>query len=234
MRRSSPEAISPGQMYAAQPWSDAWSVAGITQLFEPMVHEQRKDTIRRVLAARRRSVTVLMDAPHDPHNGAAILRSADAFGLQEIHLLPREEEFLASNVVSKGTERWVDVVQHRSCSSAVDSLQSAGYSLVTTHPQGELVPEDLSEIERLCLVMGNEHHGVRRELVEASTQSVRIPMVGFVESLNVSVAAALLIRAACHNRPADLEAADFARLYARGLFRSVKRAREILAVAEPR
>ena len=234
MRRTSPDAISPAQLYARQPWSDAWTVEGVTQLLEPMVQPERRHKIRQVLSQRKRSVTVLMDAPYDPHNGAAILRSADAFGLQEINLLPREEPFLASSVVSKGTERWVDVAQHRTPDAAISGLQSAGYELISTHPEGELVPEDLGTLDRVCLVLGNEHDGIRPELAQACRRSVRIPMFGFVESLNVSVAAALLIRAACYNRPADLAPPDFERLYARGLYRTVKRAREILAAAEPR
>lgn len=229
MRRDSDEAISPAELFSTQPWSDEWTPAGVVKVLEPMVAEERRARIREVLNLRLNSVTLVMDSPHDPHNGAAILRSCDAFGVQQVHVVRTKEPFLASNVVSRGTERWVDVIEHDFARTAADSLRARGFELVASHSQGELVPEDLRQIPRVALVMGNEHRGISDELMESAGRSVRIPMVGFVESLNVSVSAALLLRAASYNRPGDLDPEDYSRLYARGLFRSVKRASEILA-----
>jgi tRNA (guanosine-2'-O-)-methyltransferase len=175
-----------------------------------------------------------MDAPRDPHNGAAILRSCDAFGIQEVHVIPRREAFLASNLVSKGAERWVDVVQHSSPTAAIDTLHDSGFELVATHPQGELLPEALAELPRVALVLGNEHDGICDELTQSAGRSVRIPMVGFVESLNVSVSAAILLRAATLDRPGDLDLATHADVYAQALVRSLQRSRDILAAASPR
>lgn len=233
MRRDSEEAFQPAALFPPTPWPKTWTVDGVVRLLEPMVGESRQQRIREVLSRRTTSVTVLMDAPHDPHNGAAVLRSCDAFGIQTAHVIPREEHFLASNVVSKGTERWVDVVEHASPSSAATRLRESGFELVATHPDGELLPEQLEDIPRVCLVMGNEHDGISEELMKSAGRSVRIPMSGFVESLNVSVSAAVLLREATKNRPGDLAPAEFQWLYARGLYRTVKRAEEILAAASP-
>ncbi len=234
MRRDSEEAISPTALFPPQPWNAPWTAAGVIELLEPMVGELRRQRIQAVLEHRKTSVTVLMDAPHDPHNGAAVLRSCDAFGVQRAHVIPREDHFLASNLVSKGAERWVDVVEHGSANEAAESLIGAGFELVATHPEGELVPEDLSAIPKLCLVMGNEHDGISEQLMKSAGRSVRIEMVGFVESLNVSVSAAILLRAATKNRPGDLTPQDRQRLYAQGLCRSLKRTSDILAAASPR
>jgi tRNA (guanosine-2'-O-)-methyltransferase len=198
-------------------------------VLEPLAGEKRRARITEVVSARIGSVTLLMDAPHDPHNGAAVIRSADAFGLPEIHVVPRSEPFLIGPRVTQGTERWVDVVQYASPQAAVRALRERGFELVTTHPAGTLVPEDLAQIARVCLVFGNEHDGICAELTNAADRSVRIPMRGFVESLNVSVAAALLLRAATAGRSGDLPADERERLYAVGLARSVPRAAEILA-----
>jgi tRNA (guanosine-2'-O-)-methyltransferase len=234
MRREPKVVISPTALYGGAPWSEEWTVEGITQLLEPMVGETRRERIRQALTARLTSVTLLMDSPHDPHNGAAMLRSCDAFGVQEVHVIPREERFFASNLVAKGTQRWVDVIEHPDPQGAITALTARGFELIATHPQGELVPEELGNLPRVCLVMGNEHDGISQELTASAGRSVRIPMVGFVESLNVSVSAALLLREATKNRPGDLSPADFARLYARGLFRSLKRAEDIVRAAQPR
>jgi tRNA (guanosine-2'-O-)-methyltransferase len=234
MRRESAEVFEPGRLSAEAPWPPEWTVAGVVDVLGPMVTDARRARLEDVLARRLVGVTVLLEAPHDPHNGAAVLRSCDAFGVQEVHVVPTQEPFLASRVVSKGAERWVDVVEHGSAVAAANALRGAGFELVATHPLGELVPEDLPSISRLALVLGNEHLGISEALRELAPRSVRIPMVGFVESLNVSVSAAILLRAATQGRPGDLDAATRQRLLARGLFRTVPRAREVLAALAPR
>ncbi len=186
-----------------------------------------------IIAQRLDAVSVLLDAPHDPHNGAAILRSADAFGVQQVHVVPREEEFQVSAGVAKGTERWVDVVEHPDPTTASRRLLDAGYELVATHPAGELLPADLRRIERVCLVLGNEHDGICAPLRAVVGRSVRIPMRGFVESLNVSVSAAILLHAATEGRAGDLDPNRRRELYAQGLYRTVTRAAEILAARDP-
>jgi len=196
---------------------------------EPLSEERRRARIWEVTRARVGSVTVLMDMPRDPHNGAAVVRSADAFGVPEVNVVLREEGFQVGHRVAQGTERWVDVVQHRAPEDAVAALKGRGFRLVATHPRGALVPEDLRSIERLCLVLGNEHDGISEALSAAADDSVRVPMRGFVESLNLSVAAAVLLAAALRGRPGDLSRDEERRWYAVGLLRSVPRAEEILA-----
>ena len=199
----------------------------VIALLEPMVEERRKDRIVEVLAARLASVRLVMDAPHDPHNGAAVLRSCDAFGVYRVHVIERQHAFEASNAVAKGAERWGDVIAHRTVSEAVAAL--AGFTLVATHPRGELSAPELGSISKLGLVMGNEHDGVSAELLASCAHSVRVPMRGFVESLNVSVTAAILLSHATAGRPGDVPEDERRRLYARALTLTVPRAVDILA-----
>lgn len=234
MRRESEGVFAPAAPFAASPWTGPWTAEGVAEVLGPMVSDARRERLLDVLARRICAVTVLLEAPHDPHNGAAVLRSCDAFGVQEVHVIPRHEPFLAAGVVSKGSERWVDVVEHPSVTDAARVLVDAGFELIATHPEGELVPEDLTRVERVALVFGNEREGISPELSQLSRRSVRIPMVGFVESLNVSVSAAILLRAATHGRPGDLDPSAQLRLLARGLFHTVPRAAEILAALAPR
>lgn len=228
MHRQAEGVIEPGP---GASWGPGWDEEKIIALFEPMVLEPRRARLLEVIGRRMTSVTLAMDAPHDPHNGAAILRSCDAFGVQTVHVVVRAERFLAASTVAKGSERWVDVVIHSSPAAAIAALQ--GYEICATHPEGELLPEDLAQIPRLCLLLGNEHDGIREELWRAASRTVRIPMRGFVESLNVSVSAAILLAAATRGRSGDLAPSEQRRLYARGLFQSVARAADILAAATP-
>ncbi|HYO97934.1 MAG TPA: RNA methyltransferase [Polyangiaceae bacterium] len=214
------------------PWPATWTAQGVIATLEPLAGHERAAKLRAVIGKRVGSVTVLMDAPHDPHNGGAILRSCEAFGVPEVHVVPRDERFLVGRTVTRGCERWVDVVIHPSAAEAVSSLAARGFHLVATHPNGALSPEDLATLPRVALLLGNEHSGIRHELAQAAHSSVRIPMRGFVESLNVSVAAAVLLSAATRDREGDLTLAERELLYAKGLFHSLARARDILWAAQ--
>lgn len=233
MRRYSLEA-KPLPELVAGPWPPGWSASGIIAALEPLVLPERQLRLRAGFAARLRDVTVVMDRPHDPHNGAAVLRSCDAFGVQDVHIVSGHQPFLVSQVVTRRAERWLDIHEHASPESALDPLLDAGFTLVTTHPQGELVPEDLSHIPKLALVFGNEHWGIDERFVRAAGRSVRIPMRGFVESLNLSVSAAILLHAAVAGRSGNLSADEQERLYARGLYQTVKRAEVVLSSQTPR
>lgn len=234
MRRDSTEAFAPqvdSRYYRAR--ERGWSEAGLIATFEPMLSDTRIERLKAVVAGRLRSVTVVMDAPHDPHNGAAIIRTCDALGIQCIHVIPREEQFLASSVVTKGSEQWVDVIKHASPEAAVETLRTQGYRLIGTHPRGHLVPADLTHISNLALVLGNEHDGISEALTRRVDDTVRIDMRGFVESLNVSVSAAILLNRAAEGRHGDLTTAQNRTLYARWLLQSVSRSHEILEGLTP-
>ena len=205
---------------------DAGAVIGA---LEALVTPERAARLQGVFASRLDSVTVVMDAPHDPHNGAAVIRSCDAFGVQRLHIVERLEEFLAANTVARGSERWVDVRTYADVPAAVTALTASGHELVATHPDGDLVPQDLAGVPRVALVLGNERTGIVDQLRAACRHSVRIPMRGFAESLNVSVTAAILLQHATSGRPGDVSDDERARLYARALVLTVPRAPEILA-----
>lgn len=232
MRRDEADVFTPEPLLAT-PWPAPFSVERVIEVLEPLVLEPRRARLLQVIGERLQSVTLVMDAPHDPHNGAAVLRSADAFGVQSVHIVPRSESFLVSANVAKGTERWVDVTTHPTAESAIGALRQQSYRLVATHPEGRLVPDDLATIPRVALVMGNEHDGISEALARAADDSVRIPMRGFVESLNVSVSAAVLLAFATRGRSGDLGQTAQRLLYARGLYRTVKRAEEVLDASAP-
>ena len=225
-----PELLVPADgIWTADPWPDPWTPEGVIETLEPLTADERRARLWSVIRGRIGSVTVVMDAPHDPHNAAAVLRSCDALGIPRVHLIPREEDFAVGRTVSKGAERWMEVVRHRTPEAALEALHDDGYVTVATHPEGNLAPEDLASLPRVALILGNEHDGLRDALHEGARNSVRIPMRGFVESFNVSVAAAVLLYAATRGRNGDLSETEQHRYYARALVRSVPRALEVLA-----
>jgi tRNA (guanosine-2'-O-)-methyltransferase len=232
MRRSTPDVLGAEELVDARvAGADAFGVERVIQVLEPLVGEARRARIKEVIARRLSSVAVVMDGPYDPHNGAAVLRSCEAFGVQRLHVVERAgTPFLVARSVARGAEKWIDVTCHEAgAASALAWARDASMPLVATHPDGELAPEDLAAMPRLALVLGNEREGIRAEILRACAARVRVPMRGFVESLNVSVTAAILLHAATRDRPGDLEEGARLRLYARGLVLSVPRALDIVA-----
>lgn len=218
----------------ATPWNEGWSAARIIEQLEPLVLPRRRERLAEVIASRLGSVTLLLDELSDPHNRAAIVRSCDAFGVQQLHALQPGHQFSVHHGVAAGTERWVDVNSHAAPGAALEQLRSRGFELIQTRPDGDLRPEELAEIPRLALILGNEHRGIDEIFARGASRSVRIPMRGFVESLNVSVSAAVLLAAATRGRSGDLSPRSRQHLYARALFCSVPRAAEVLEALEAR
>ena len=221
MRRQSEGVLTGGEAGSAPLPYPAEEVIAV---LEPIATEQRAARIKQVLAARMSAVTVVVDSLHDPHNGAAIVRTCDAFGLQYFHAIERHEPFAASRAIARGSEKWVEIIRHDGAAPCLSAL--SGYTFVATHPDGELVPEDLATIPRVALVLGNEREGIADDMRAACHSAVRVPMIGFVESLNVSVTTAILLHAATRGRRGDLDEATQRALYARGLYLSIPRAGE--------
>lgn len=229
MRRKTPGVVSGSDLLPALVKRvERLDPARVVRLLEPLVLERRAQRLRDVIRQRLESVQVVFDAPHDPHNGAAVLRSCEAFGVQFVHVIERLEPFLAAPSVAKGAEKWVDLHRWPTVEDAVAKMKAEGMELVAASADGELAPQDLASIPRLALVLGNERDGIADTLAAACSKRVRVPMRGFVESLNVSVSAAILLAQATLGRKGDLSEADRLRLYARGLYFTVDKADEVL------
>jgi tRNA (guanosine-2'-O-)-methyltransferase len=230
MRRTTEGVVGAGDLLDRRSLrAEAANPARVVALLEPLVTEARRQRLREVLGRRLASVAVVFDRPYDPHNGAAVLRSCEAFAVQQLHVVERRGTPLAvARSVARGAEKWMDVTRHAAPSTVVEWAKKARLPLVATHPDGELEPEDLAGMPRLGLVLGNEREGIHEDLAAACSARVRVPMRGFVESLNVSVTAAILLHAATRGRQGDLDPGTLMRLYARGLYLSVPRASDIL------
>jgi tRNA (guanosine-2'-O-)-methyltransferase len=230
MRRTTPGLLGANDLVDARiARAEALDTEVLVRVLEPFVTEVRRARLREVIARRLASVALVFDRPYDPHNGAAVLRSCEAFGVQHLHVVERPgTPFSVARSVARGAEKWIDVTCHARPATAIAWAAAEGMSLVATHPEGELAPDELGRMARVCVVLGNEREGIDAELARACSARVRVPMRGFVESLNVSVTAAILLHAATQCRPGDLDAAVQRRLYARGLFLSVPHADEVL------
>lgn len=201
----------------------------IVTTLEPLVTEARRERLRAVIRDRLACVAVVFDRPYDPHNGAAVMRSCEAFGAQRLLVVEREgTPFALARAVARSAEKWIDVTVHKHAQEVVAWARAESMALVSARPDGELEPEALAGLPRVAIVIGNEREGVQEELERACAHRVRVPMRGFVDSLNVSVTAAILLHAATRGRTGDLDDPARRRLYARGLYLSVPHADDIL------
>jgi tRNA (guanosine-2'-O-)-methyltransferase len=201
----------------------------VIQALSRVVTPERLQRIDAVVSDRTDDLVVVLDGISDPHNSSAVLRSADAFGIQTVHVVLGRHGFRASRGVSKGTHRWLDVVRYESSEACARRLKRDGFAIYVAEMGATTTPDDLAGVPRLAVVFGNEHRGVSPPLRAAADGTFAIPMRGFVESLNVSVAAAITMQTlALQGRP-HLPPERARELKARFLINSVKNAAGVIA-----
>ncbi|GAB4375532.1 MAG: RNA methyltransferase [Calditrichia bacterium] len=155
-----------------------------------------------VLQNRQHDLTVACENIHDPHNVSAILRSCDAVGVAEVYLLYNQDPFPQLGKKSSASAlKWIDIHRYRDYTKLREDLHGKGYRIYATYIGAE--SESIYEIdwtEPAAIVMGNEHRGVSEEMREIADRFIRIPMFGMVQSLNVSVATAVILYEALRQR----------------------------------
>lgn len=201
----------------------------VVDILTPLVTPERLARFHDVIARRTRSLLPVLDGLSDPRNGAAILRSCDAFGCHEVHTVRGRFPFAISTHVSRRTERWLELHAHEDAEACCDVLIDRGYRLFVAAMDGTLSPEDLAHVPRAAIVVGNEHRGVSDVFRERASGIYRIPMVGFVESLNVSVATAITLYTATRGRHGDMSDDERTDALARMLLTQVKDGDAIVA-----
>lgn len=164
--------------------------------------ERRLEKIRSVLRRRQVDLTVVLENIHDPHNVSAILRSADAVGIMEVHLVYTTEEFpKMGRKSSASASKWVTRRKYRSVEDCYSALRGEGFMIYASRldsPSPTVFDLDLKK--KAALVFGNEHAGVSDAAAKLADGRFKIPMYGMIESLNVSVACAVALYEALRQR----------------------------------
>ena len=163
---------------------------------------RRFHRIRSVLERRQPDLTVLLENVHKPHNFSAVVRTADAVGLWEAHAIVPEGGLPMHHLTTGGSRRWVAVQVHAEFESAVEALGS-GVQLLAAHPSENAVDfREADYTQPTAILFGQEKDGLTSTAIEAADRLIAIPMEGMVASLNVSVAAALVLFEAQRQRRA--------------------------------
>lgn len=163
----------------------------VNKLIGPLLTEERLKKIDRVVAGRNFSNAVVLEGIYDRGNISAVMRTAEALGFVNFHVIETQEKFKEANRVTQGADKWVEVQKWKTTREAIMHLKSKGHKIVATSLEASKPIHEIDWTVPTALVLGNEKEGITREMFDLSDERVIIPMAGFVQSFNISVAGAL-------------------------------------------
>ena len=162
---------------------------------------RRFQRIKNVLNSRMGDLTVLIEGVNKPHNLSAIIRTCDAAGVFQANFICDNSKVKTFNSTAQGSQKWVKLRNHESYSKATNTLRQEGFKLYgTSLNENSIDYRDLDFTKNTCFVLGAEKWGLSKELITQVDESIYIPMNGMVQSLNVSVAGAILLFEAIRQR----------------------------------
>ena len=162
---------------------------------------ERFEKLVNTLDRRQPDLTLLTEQIHKPRNIAALVRTSDAVGIHELHMVWPWDKHRPYSGTAMGSDRWVDIVRHESMSDGISTLRSRGYKIYAAHLSSSSIDYREVDFTRPCaLLMGNEKRGVSEDTLAQVDEHSTIPMEGMVESFNVSVAAAIILSEAHRQR----------------------------------
>lgn len=162
--------------------------------FWDLLTPRRARRMVEVLRQRTRHIALILEAVDAGHNQAAVLRSADAFGVQYVGVVQGRAPFRPNPEVTQGADKWLTVRRFQTIEEAIETMHAQGYRVLASCLDEEAVPLQAVDLSTpVAFLFGNEHDGVSDRALAMADGTFVIPMVGFVQSLNVSVAAAITV-----------------------------------------
>lgn len=207
----------------------------VVEILAPHLEENRKDRIEVVLGRRTYAIAPVVEGLANTGNVSAVMRTAEGLGFQPFHIVTGELPLKYSKRTTQGAQKWLDVSVWKSPAECVSSLRHDGYQIVVTHLSEDALPlADIDFTKKTAVVFGNETAGISRAMLAEADLTCVIPSPGFVQSYNISVAAAMTLHAAysarieAYGEAGDLSDSELMRLRADFYSRSVKHADDIL------
>ncbi len=162
---------------------------------ETYLTPERKARFDAVLPNRTKHFTVATEDVYQLHNTSAVIRSCDVFGIQEVHIVEERNSKRIDREIAMGSQKWVDLQRFHTVKDCIQNLKENDYQIVATTPhENNRVLADFDIRKKSCFFFGRETEGLSQEVLEAADCFLKIPMVGFTESLNISVSAAIILQ----------------------------------------
>ena len=167
--------------------------------FENYLTEKRKTTFKKVLDNRTRHFTLVLEDIYQPHNSSAVYRTCDIFGIQDLHIIENRYINRVSKYVAKGSQKWITSHRYKNDGNntkvCLDNLKVKGYQIIATTPHTDsFLLQNFDINKKTAFIFGSEAEGVSNIVKDNADGFLKIPMVGFTESLNISVAAAIILQ----------------------------------------
>jgi tRNA (guanosine-2'-O-)-methyltransferase len=162
---------------------------------EEFLTDNRKQRFLDVLSNRTKHFTIAVEDVYQMHNTSAVMRSCEVFGIQELHVVEQKYGKSIDKQIAMGAQKWVDIIEHSSSQVCIDNLRQKGYQIIATTPHNDSCTIENFDISKpSALFFGTEIDGLSDEVMQQADGYLKIPMVGFTESLNISVSAAIIIQ----------------------------------------
>ena len=162
---------------------------------ERFISENRKQRFIDVLNYRTKHFTIAVEDVYQMHNTSAVMRSCEVFGIQELNVIEQKYSKTIDKQIALGAEKWVDINEFNTNKSCISSLRDKGYQIIATTPHNEsCFLHEFDITKPAALFFGTEKDGLSQDIIENADGFLKIPMVGFTESLNISVSAAIIIQ----------------------------------------
>jgi tRNA (guanosine-2'-O-)-methyltransferase len=169
------------------------SAAEVVERLTPHLTPSRVARIEQVIEQRTVSVAAVVEHIYDIGNISAVMRSAESFGFLPFHIIERPgSKYKMSDRISRGTEKWLDIKKYRETEACFDRLHAEGYKIFATDLDATTSIGEIDLSQKIAVVMGNEHAGISPVARERADGRIMLPMYGFAQSFNISVAAALV------------------------------------------
>ncbi|MBI2967618.1 MAG: RNA methyltransferase [Bacteroidetes bacterium] len=168
-------------------------------ILSQFVTDRRMNRMIEVLNFRTRYITVVLEDIFQSHNAAAVLRTCDCFGIQDVHIIENRYAFSHHPDIELGASQWLRLHRYNSgtdnTGECIKRLKESGYRIVATVPGPDTPPIGELDITKgkIALLFGTEKEGLSKNAINTADEQLKIPMYGFTQSLNLSVTAALCI-----------------------------------------
>ena len=162
---------------------------------ETFLTEHRLERFKTVISQRTKHFTVATEDVYQLHNTSAVMRTCDVFGLQELNIVEETNSKSIDREIAMGAQKWVDLNRYQSVKDCIKDLKAKGYQIVATTPHTDDCDlYDFDVTKKSCFFFGRETEGLSDEVLKQADSFLKIPMVGFTESLNISVSAAIILQ----------------------------------------
>lgn len=167
----------------------------LLEYLETYLTDSRRAKFEKVLPERTKHFTVATEDVYQLHNTSAVIRSCDVFGIQEVNIIEEQNSKTIDREIAMGAQKWVDLNRYQSVNDCISDLKQKGYQIVATTPHtNDTLLHEFDVTKKACFFFGRETEGLSQAVLDAADCYLKIPMVGFTESLNISVSAAIILQ----------------------------------------